>query len=68
MTTIEKLERQLKKNEMVIDALGMVSGFTGLCDVVRSRRICELKNENRELRVRIKDYYRNPMFVGSKEC
>lgn len=67
MTTIEKLERQLKKNEMAIDALGMVTGFTGLCDVIRSRRICELKNENRTLRARIKDCYRNQVLVGSEE-
>ena len=53
---------------MAIEALGMVTGFTGLSDVVKSRRIRDLKAENRELRARIKDCYRNPMFVGSEKC
>ena len=68
MTTIEKLEKRLRKNELAIEALGMVTGFTGLSDVVKSRRIRDLKAENRELRARIKDCYRNPMFVGSEKC
>ena len=54
MTVIEKLQRKLRRNELAIEAIGMMGWNSGIDRTIKSQRIHILKQENCDIQEEIR--------------